>query len=77
MYVLGSDNMRWQEVEEIEEEFFKLNPIVEKLKEISFKLSRKNADTPKLLTELNKTIRQLEDQQGVTFNKLDRQRNRP
>lgn len=68
--------MDWQTTDAIEEEFFKLNPINEKLHDIAARLTHNNADVDKLTKELNKTIYQLEDQQGVIFNMIDEQRNK-
>ena len=68
--------MDWQTTEKIENEFYKLNPLMEKLKDIRFYLSKKNTDKEKLLKEFEHTVHQLEDQQGIIFNMIDEQRNK-
>lgn len=68
--------MDWKTVDAIEEEYYKLNPINEKLHDITAKLSHDNADVDKLTKELNKTLYKLEDQQGIVFNMIDQQRNK-
>lgn len=68
--------MDWQTTDAIEEEFFKLNPINEKLHDITARLTHNNADIPNLTKELNRTLYKLEEQQGVIFNMIDKQRNK-
>ena len=68
--------MDWQTTEKIEDEFYKLNPINEKLHDISARLTHNNANIDELIKELNRTLYQLEDQQGVIFNMIDQQRNK-
>lgn len=68
--------MDWKTTDAIENEFFKLNPIDEKLHDIIARLSHKNADIDTLTKELNLTLYQMEDQQGIIFNMIDQQRNK-
>lgn len=68
--------MDWQTTEKIEDEFFKLNPLMEKLGDISFFLSKENADKDKLLLELDQTISKLDTQIGIAFNAVEEQRNK-
>lgn len=68
--------MDWKTTDKIEDEFFKLNPLMENLKNTYFSLSKDNVDRDKLLFELSQTIDQLSRQQGVIFNMIDEQRNK-
>ncbi|HJE98213.1 MAG TPA: hypothetical protein K8V00_11410 [Ligilactobacillus acidipiscis] len=68
--------MDWKTTDAIENEFFKLNPIMERLHDIEVRMTHNNADIGALTKELNRTLYKLEDQQGVIFNMIDQQRNK-
>lgn len=68
--------MKWQEVENIQNEFYKMNAIEWELKQINGELWKSNCDKDYLVKKLEKQLDLLDNQSGKIFNLIEAQRNK-